>query len=165
MEDDRPKSRTLKKREDRALQRLGEQLLDLSADELAAIRMPEELAEAVRLGRAASRHGARRRQLQYIGVLMRHIDAEPIRAALDRRRRGDDHQKAIFKKLERWRDALKRGDILVVEDILADCPGAQRQQLLTLADKARQATGTQQAIKASRELFRYLRAACEETIS
>ena len=47
MGDERPKSRTQKKKEDRALQKLGEELLAISEDQLAAIEMPEELAEAV----------------------------------------------------------------------------------------------------------------------
>ena len=98
MEDTPPKSRTQKKKEDRALQRLGEELLALTAEQLEGIEMPDELIEAVRLGRTMTRHGARRRQLQYIGALMRAIDAEPIRKALDNIRMGDYRKALIFKK-------------------------------------------------------------------
>ena len=78
------KSRTRKKIEDRALQRLGEQLVALPASQLESMELPEELQSAVESARKMKSHGARRRQLQYIGVLMRHIDPQPIQLALDR---------------------------------------------------------------------------------
>jgi len=83
------KSRTQKKNESRALQRLGEQLVALPFDQLETMGLPEELLTAIELARKIRRHGARRRQIQYIGVLMRHIDPQPIETALDRIRRGD----------------------------------------------------------------------------
>jgi len=157
MEDELPKSRTQKKKEDRALQKFGEELLAISEEQLAAIEMPEELTEAVMLGRKTTQHGARRRQLQYIGALMRKIDTAPIRKALDNIRLGD-HQKGLgFKKLERWRDALKAGDTSIVEDILAQCPEAERQRLMQLVRNARKEAGMGKTVKASRVLFRYLR--------
>jgi ribosome-associated protein len=157
MEDEPPKSRTQKKKEDRALQQLGEDLLSLSEDQLRAIEMPEELAEAVRIGRKTTQHGARRRQLQYIGALMRKIDAAPIRKALDNIRLGDYQKVLGYKKLERWRDALKEGDLSVVEDILVQCPEAERQRLMQLVRNARKETEMGMTVKASRVLFRYLR--------
>lgn len=157
MEEEHPKSRTQKKKEDRALQRLGEELLTISMDQLAAITMPEELAEAVRLGRQTTQHGARRRQLQYIGALMRQIDSTPIKKALDNIRQGDYQKELAFKKVERWRDTLKEGDLSIVEDILAECPGAERQRLMQLVRNARKEADTGKTVKASRVLFRYLR--------
>lgn len=157
MEDALPKSRTQKKKEDRALQQLGEELLSISAEQLVAIEMPEELVEAVRLGRKTTQHGARRRQLQYIGALMRKIDAAPIRKALDNIRLGDYQKVLGYKKLERWRDALKEGDLSVVEDILAQCPEAERQRLMQLVRNARKEAEMGKTVKASRVLFRYLR--------
>lgn len=164
MNPDGAKSRTRKKKEDRALQRLGENLLELSADELAAIEMPEELTEAVCAGKITKQHGARRRQLQYIGALMRKIDTEPIRAALDKHRHGDNCNKLRFKQLESWRDALKCGDDAVVEEILARCPEARRQDLMALVASARAEAGAGQAVKESRMLFRYLKKVCASAI-
>ncbi|UCD81690.1 MAG: DUF615 domain-containing protein [Desulfobacterales bacterium] len=82
--DTEQKSRTRKKIEDRALQRLGEQLVALPSSQLESMELPEELQSAVESARKMKSHGARRRQLQYIGVLMRHIDPQPIQLALDR---------------------------------------------------------------------------------
>ena len=76
------KSRTRKKNEARELQKLGERLLDLKKDQLDGIDLPDELREALAMGRKTTRHGAKRRQIQYIGKLMRGIDPEPIRNAL-----------------------------------------------------------------------------------
>ena len=77
------KSRTRKKKEDRALQRLGEALVALPSARLAAMDLPDELREAVEFARSISKHGARRRQIKYIGALLRHIDPQPIQIALE----------------------------------------------------------------------------------
>jgi ribosome-associated protein len=77
------KSRTQNKNEDRALQRLGEQLVALSSSQLESMELPDELLTAIKFARKIRKHGARRRQVRYIGALMRHIDPQPIEAALD----------------------------------------------------------------------------------
>jgi ribosome-associated protein len=157
MEDDAPKSRTQKKKEDRELQKLGEQLVELSPEQLAAVAIPDELAQAVQMGRTMTRHGARRRQLQYIGALMRKVDAAPIRHALENIRQGDYQKVLAFQKLERWRDALKDGDLALIEKILAQCPRAERQRLNQLARNAQKEAGKGVSGRASRTLFKYLR--------
>ena len=83
------KSRTQKKNEDRALQRLGEQLLALPLSQLESMDLPDELIEAIKSARKIKSHGARRRQIQYIGTLMRHIDPQPIKTALDHIQSGN----------------------------------------------------------------------------
>jgi ribosome-associated protein len=92
------KSRTQKKKEDRALQALGEQLVGLSSEQLGRIDLPEQLLEAVRFAVTIRQHGARRRQMQHIGALMRHIDPAPIRKALESIRRGDTAKDPAFQK-------------------------------------------------------------------
>jgi ribosome-associated protein len=83
------KSRTRKKNEDRALQRLGEELVALPFGQLETMDLPEELLTAIEFARKIRRHSARRRQIQYIGTLMRHIDPQPIETALERIRSGN----------------------------------------------------------------------------
>ena len=78
------KSRTRKKNEDRALQRLGEQLVALPSGQLESMELPDELLTAIEFARKIRKHGARRRQIQYIGALMRHIDPQSIETVLDR---------------------------------------------------------------------------------
>ena len=82
------KSRTRKKNEDRALQRLGERLVALPLSQLETMALPDDLMAAIELARKIRSHGARRRQMQYIGVLMRQIDPQPIEAALESIRSG-----------------------------------------------------------------------------
>jgi ribosome-associated protein len=86
------KSRTRKKNEDRALQRLGEQLVALPFVQLEAMELPGELLTSIEFARKISSRGARRRQIQYIGVLMRHIDPKPIETALERIRSGNSQK-------------------------------------------------------------------------
>ena len=80
-------SKSARKREYIALQRLGEELLTVKEPDLLGMQLDDELLEAVLEARRIKAHGALRRQKQYIGKLMRKIDPEPIRAALAQLRR------------------------------------------------------------------------------
>ena len=155
MDDDR-KSRTQKKNEARALQKLGEQLVALPSEQLKRIDILDDLRNAVIVAKKTKSHGARRRQLQYIGALMRDIDSEPIQNALENIRLGD-HQKILaFKKIEKWRDELKEGNRVLIEEILDNCPDAERQRLTQLARNARNEYKAGKGVKSSKVLFRYL---------
>jgi ribosome-associated protein len=90
-------------------------------------------------------------------VLMRNVDADAIRSGLERIRSGAAAQARIFQKLEAWRDALREGDETILEEILGQCPEADRQRLTQLMRNTRPEVGADKATKASRMLFRYLR--------
>ena len=77
-----PPSKSSRKREAHALQKLGEQLVQMRAAELALLPLPETLRDAIDEARRLTSRGALARQRQYIGKLMRDIDVEPIVAAL-----------------------------------------------------------------------------------
>ncbi|MDH4181880.1 MAG: DUF615 domain-containing protein, partial [Betaproteobacteria bacterium] len=79
-----PLSKTRRKQAMHDLQDLGEALVALDPKALAKLDLPERLADAVAQARGITRHEARRRQLQYVGRLMRDVDPAPIRAALER---------------------------------------------------------------------------------
>jgi ribosome-associated protein len=153
----REKSRTQKKKEARALQKIGEQLLSLTIEQLNTIPMPGELREAVIEAREMTRHGARRRQVKYIGALTREIDPQPILDALANIRHGDFQKAAAFKQVERWRNDLRDGKMERIDEILEKCPSAQRQRLTQLTRNAQVEYRKQSGVKASRALFRYLR--------
>lgn len=88
MDETKP-SKSARKREYLALQKLGEELIPLQEQDLRSMGLDEDLLEAVLEARRMSKRGALRRQKQYIGKLMSRVDPEPIREALDRiRRRG-----------------------------------------------------------------------------
>jgi ribosome-associated protein len=75
---DEAPSRTARKKASRALQALGERLVELRPAELAALPLPDTLHEAVLDAKRIKTFGARRRQAQYIGKLMRRLDAETV---------------------------------------------------------------------------------------
>ena len=99
---ERPSKSERKRRSD-DLQSLGEALIDLPDSELDALPLPEALRDAVLLARKITKHGGLYRQKQYIGKLMRKIDAEPIRAALDARR-----ERELVEALQRLVDDARR---------------------------------------------------------
>jgi ribosome-associated protein len=80
-------SKSARKREYLALQKLGEELITLKQTELDSLTLDEGLLEAILEARQIKAHGALRRQKQYIGKLMRHIDPEPLRAEMAKLRR------------------------------------------------------------------------------
>src|SRR5208283_3373411 len=96
-----PRSKSQVKREMLALQNLGEKLVGLTADQIMKIDMPMELRDALLFAKTINKGEARRRQLQYIGVLMRKADPEPIQKALDTIGRGHLLDATQFKELER----------------------------------------------------------------
>ncbi len=104
-------SKTRRKQTMIELQGLGEQLLTLPEQQLAAIELADELRQAVRDAQAMKRHdGARRRQIQYIGRLMRGIDVAPIRLALTAARRPALADTARLHRLQRLREGLLADD-------------------------------------------------------
>lgn len=150
-------SRTQKKQQALRLQRLGERLVALSPEQAAAIAMPEELAAAVTAAREMHKHGARRRQLQYVGALMRELDPEPIEAALANLTRGNRQEVRQFKQVEAWRDALLAGEGAVMAEIREACSGVEMDRIENLVAQARAAKATPAKRKAARRLFRYLK--------
>jgi ribosome-associated protein len=103
--DSRP-SKTQRKKQSHALQSLGERLVDLTPAKLAAVPLPEKLREAVEMAQRTRSHEGRRRQLQYIGRLMRESDADAIEQALAI---DSEHHRGVVTAMhsaERWRDGL-----------------------------------------------------------
>jgi len=152
------KSKSQVKKEMLALQALGEKLVELSADQIKKIDMPLELRDALLFAKTINRGEARRRQLQYVGVLMREADPEPIRKALDIIGRGQLQDAEQFEELERWRDGLVEGSHGLLEEIVSRFPGADRRTMRRLALGAREEREGNKPPKASRALFRFLKA-------
>lgn len=151
-----PASKSQKKREMDALQDLGTQLVALSADRLKKINLPENLRSAVREAQRITAHGAHRRQLQYIGKLMRDVDAEPIQAALDEVNGVSAAATARMHKLERLRERLLV-DEAVLGEITRDYPAADLQRLRQLRRNALKEQELNKPPRAFREIYRELR--------
>lgn len=157
VEDTRP-SKTQLKREMDALQDLGETLVGLDGARLASLDLPERLVDAIVLARGITRHEARRRQIQYVGRLMREVDPAPIRAALERWETVPREEKARFATLERWRERLL-DDPQAIDAFVAAHPAADRDALARAVAAARAERGSGGPPKAFRELFKWLRRA------
>jgi len=151
------KSKSEKKREMSALQELGKRLLELSEVQMKGIGIPQQLHDALQLARTLKSHPALRRQMQYIGVLMRRIDAEPIKQAIEDMDRGQKHKARSFQQLERMRDSLVEGDDNVIEEISRRFPDTDSQKLRQFVRNARKEKKEDKPPKHSRALFRYLR--------
>jgi len=151
------KSKSQVKREMLELQSLGERLVVLTPDQIRNMEMPQDLREAVFFAKTLKKHGALRRQMQYIGTLMREADPEPIRKALDAISRGQGHDAQLFRELEQWRNELIDGTDEILGKTVNRFPDADHKQLRSLALKARKEREENMPPKASRALFRYLR--------
>jgi ribosome-associated protein len=154
-------SKSARKRESTDLQELGEELIALPQSEFDALELPDTLRDAVLLARRITKHGGLYRQKQYIGKLMRKIDAEPIRAALDGRHEQNRVATLLFRRLEQWRDQLLASEPGALERLLREHPDVDRKHLQRLIDRARHESETNAPPAAARELFRFLR----ETVS
>jgi ribosome-associated protein len=153
---DKP-SRTRKKRAAEEVQKTGEQLLSLGDAQLDALELMPELREAVVVARGINSRGARRRQLQYIGTLMRRIDAQELRQRLDGLALEASEEARQFKQVERWRDELSAGDRERFEWLLANYPDMDPDWLERLTQAAGKDKPTAEQRKAGKALFRFLR--------
>jgi ribosome-associated protein len=148
-------SKTRRKSEMHDLQSLGETLVRLSAPRLSELGLPERLADAIEQARAISKHEARRRQMQYIGRLMRDVDPEPIRARLAQWGTAPAAEKARLASVERWRERLL-ADSAALDQLCAAAPHADRARLSALVARVQGERARAAPPHAYRELFRVL---------
>jgi ribosome-associated protein len=145
------------KRHDRELRALGAQLVELPAAELAEFDLPEKLLDAVVACRRITSHGARLRQEMYIAKVMRHVDVEPIRAALARRGELDRQRVRRDHGLERWRERLLADEAEAWTELGNRVPRDALPALRGLARQARAESAAAKPPAAARQLFRRLR--------
>ena len=144
------------KRDAEALKKLGEKLVELTQTNLDKIPLDETLLDAVNLARKSVKE-ARRRQLQFIGKLLRSTEVEPIQEALDKIENKHNQQQAMLHKLEQLRDDLvAQGDDILVR-LFDDYPHADRQHLRNLVRSAKKEKEQNKPPKAYREIFQYLK--------
>ncbi|WP_112082481.1 ribosome biogenesis factor YjgA [Haemophilus influenzae] len=144
------------KRDAEDLKQLGEKIVNLTKNNLARIPLNESLLDAIELAQRLQKE-ARRRQLQYIGKLLRGIDVEPIREVLDKIENKHNQQQAILHKIEKVRDELvEKGDVALT-DLLNDYPDGDRQQLRNLIRSAQKELEQNKPSKAYREIYQMLK--------
>ncbi len=155
-EEEPPLSKTRIKKQMHDLQDLGAELVGLGKDQLAQLDLPESLRDAIREMHRINKFGAQRRQMQYIGKLMRDVETGPIIARLNAWKGISQQHVAYMHQLERWRERLLEDDAALTE-LLAKHPGADAQKLRTLIRNTHKEREAQKPPRHFRELFQALR--------
>jgi len=150
-------SKSQRKRDATAAQQLGKDLLTLSAEAQKTIDLPENLNKALDDARRIKTNSALKRQLQYIGKLMRHIELEPIREQYYRLTNHYAKDIKTFHRLEEWRDRLLAEGDKALEDLLNEAPNADRQHIRQLIRQSAKETKLNKPPKSAREIFKYLK--------
>jgi ribosome-associated protein len=152
-----PKSKTQKKREVEALQALGVAMIGLKTSQLSRIPLPEPLKKAIIDAAKIKRHGARARQEQYIGRLMREADIEPIKAAYDKIMAKKGLQNAEFHLAERWRERLLKEGNETLTEFINQYQEVDVQQLRHLIRQTIKESELGKNLGSSKALFRLIR--------
>lgn len=150
-------SKSQRKRECHALQDLGTELVKLPQADLDKIPLDEELQQAINEARRIKQRGALKRQLQFIGKLIRQRDADALRQAYNRVMHPFQEDIKHFHQLERWRERLLNDGDAALEELLQEHPDIDRQHIRQLIRTARNEKKANKPPKAARELFQYLK--------
>ncbi|MBD1389879.1 ribosome-associated protein [Neiella sp. HB171785] len=157
-------SKTQRKQESEALQKLGRQLTEMGDQLLLKLPLDESLLEAIQLAkRIRNKREGYRRQIQYIGKLMRQRDCDDIikAIALIEAKKQQDNQ--AFHQLENTRDAIIAEGDSAIQQFIDDYPQADRQRLRQLSRGAQREQKQNKPPKSARELFKYLREIAESS--
>ncbi len=149
-------SKTEMKNDMEDLQKLGEELVGLKPSVLAKFPLSDDLREAINDAQRF-KNEAKRRQLQFIGKLMRNEDPEPIQLALDKIRNKHSQATAALHKLETLRDRMIEEGDAVIEEVMGKYPDADRQRFRQLARQAKKEKASNKPPKAFREIFQILK--------
>ncbi|MCX2800691.1 DUF615 domain-containing protein [Microbulbifer thermotolerans] len=156
-EEELPKSKTQLKKEMHQLQELGKRLTELSAAQLAEVPLDGDLREAVETLHKIKSNEARRRQLQYIGRLMRSADVDAIEKVLERFKERDQQHLRFDKMAGDWRERLLQEGNAAQSDFFDRYPHADHQQLRQLIRDSQREIKNNKPPTNQRKLFRYLR--------
>lgn len=162
-ESELPLSKTRLKQQMHALQDIGEQLIQLDLRRLTELSLPEALTEAILEAKRMRKHGAIRRQMQFIGKLMRNVDATPIKQKLEAWNNVSLQQTAWLHGLERWRERLL-SDEQALGELAQQFPAADLQQLRALVRNAHKERLANKPPKSFRALFQELQKIIPQTV-
>ncbi len=144
-----------------ALQKIGEKLVELNDKQLEELKLPEKLFDAVKDAQRISKFGARHRQMQYIGKLMRNIDVLPIQEKLNAWQQIKHHQTAQLHQSEHWRERILT-DANALTEFADKFPAADIRQIRLLARNTIKERKADKTPKNYRLLFRALHTAINE---
>lgn len=152
-------SKSQLKRESKDIQLLGKKLGTLNPEQLSRVPLPENLIDALSLAhKIAHKHGAVKRQFQYIGKLLRSMDVEPIIQAVKDFEDADNSSKALFKKMEFWRDRIVTEGETAIDECCAQYPDMDRQKLRQLSRNHKNANTDAKRTRFARQIFQEIQA-------
>ena len=158
LDEERGPSKSQRKRDAHALQKMGETLVELKPHLIEGLELPERLRDAIELAQRTTAHGGKKRQLQYIGKLMRQVDVDPIERFLATLAEGQQRARGLHHQIEQWRDRLINEGVVVLDELLALYPQLDRAHVGKLVRDAAQEAARNEAPRSKRILFRYLAA-------
>jgi len=162
LEQDTTISKTRVKQEMHALQKIGERLIELNPNQLKEFFLPDTLFEAIIEAKQIHKNGARRRQIQYIGKLMREVDMSPIKKKLSTWDGVSKQHTAWIHKIERLRNSLLK-DKNTFAEFARLYPGANLQRIRTLTRNTHKEILSGKPLKSFRALFHELQISIPET--
>ena len=157
-------SKTKRKQQMLELQDLGEELVALSKDALKKTPMSDELREAIKEYQRIPTHGAHRRQLRFIGKIMRSEDTAPIIEKLKQLKGSSTAATALLHRIERYRNEMIAKDEAITQ-FLSGFPNVDAQPLRALVRNARKEAEQSKPPKAYRELFQLIKSALEPSVN
>lgn len=156
------KSRTQIKREMEELQKFGEELVELTDKQFQKIPLQGQLFDAINEARGMKHREGRRRQLQYIGKLMRTAELDDIRAAYDKILNAGQHSVRLHHLAENWRDRLLSGNKEDFQSFVSEFPEVEIQYLRQLIRNAQKEASQQKPPASARKLFKLIRELVED---
>jgi ribosome-associated protein len=154
-------SKSQRKKDVLALQKIGESLVKLTTEQLATFDLPDNLLAAIQHMKSLTSNEAKRRQLQYIGKIMRQIDTDSIKETLKRIESIHKQNTGQMHLIETWRTKLLAHGDSELNLFLVNYPYGDRQELRQLIRNAQQDIKHEKNTGAEKALFRYLRALIE----
>jgi len=155
-------SKSQAKRDVEELQKLGLKLLKLSKNTLVKFELDEKLLDALLLGQNIHSNSGHRRQVQLIGKLMRHTDAQAIQLKLKNYQHPIEQANEHFHTLEKWRDRLMSEGDSAINELLTDYPALERSRLRQLVRNAKKEAEQKKPPKSARLIFKYLKESIPE---
>lgn len=150
-------SKSQVKRDMHKLQELGESFITMNEKQLNSLPLSEELLDAIYIARKMPPKEARRRQIQYIGRLMREGNHEEIQAAVEKLQTRNDQYVHRQHQIERYRDLLIENDKSVFQSLVSDCPNIDIQRLRQLVRNAQKEREENKPPVNARKLFGFIR--------
>jgi len=149
-------SRSQLKRDNQKLQQLGQQLVAMPDSHLQKLNLEDSLKTAIYEARRLKSQDAKRRQIQYIGKLLRSADVAQIEIGVDRLDHQSRRYRQHFAELEQWRQRIIEEGNTAIDAFMRQYPNADRQQLRNLQRQADRELRLKKSPAASRKLFSYL---------